>query len=303
MIRSISAFIAFLLIGLSLPASAQQDPLYSQYINNPVLLSPAFAGLNDDLSINVLYRNQWTGFEGNPQTFTTGAHMALKGNTMGAGLQVIRDVLGVTENTEVMALYSYRIRKEDKSFSFGLQGGMVSLRTESERLNLFTPGDPAFTNSSVSTAPNIGVGLLFRTEKLTAGFSVPRMLNVNVDEGLGSYELYNRTYYLHGSYLMVVSKRVRVKPSVLLRAVEGSSVSYDVLVPFNLDERYTAGIYTRSFNSLGLMLQALLKDKYKIAYSAEIPSSNSVGTSYLTHEIMVGLSLETLTAHQRTGGF
>jgi hypothetical protein len=38
-------FTAFLLVtAFCSPAMAQQDPLYAQYINNPILLNPAYAG-------------------------------------------------------------------------------------------------------------------------------------------------------------------------------------------------------------------------------------------------------------------
>jgi hypothetical protein len=35
---------------LALQAFAQQDPLYSQYLLNPLLINPAYAGLNDNLN-------------------------------------------------------------------------------------------------------------------------------------------------------------------------------------------------------------------------------------------------------------
>ena len=41
--------LAAVLIILIPCAMAQQDPLYSQYFNNPMLINPAFAGSNDRL--------------------------------------------------------------------------------------------------------------------------------------------------------------------------------------------------------------------------------------------------------------
>ena len=50
-------------------AMAQQDPLYSQYFNNPMLINPAFAGSNERLYSGLAYRAQWAGIEGGPATF------------------------------------------------------------------------------------------------------------------------------------------------------------------------------------------------------------------------------------------
>ena len=50
-------------LGLSRTADAQIDPLYAQYLNNPMLINPAYAGLNNNLNIGVSFRKQWAGFE------------------------------------------------------------------------------------------------------------------------------------------------------------------------------------------------------------------------------------------------
>jgi len=47
-------------------AFAQQDPITSQYMFNPLTFNPSYAGINDVTNINLNSRFQWTGFEGSP---------------------------------------------------------------------------------------------------------------------------------------------------------------------------------------------------------------------------------------------
>ena len=45
-------------------AHAQNEPIYSQYMFNPLIINPAYAGVHDMASVYGVYRNQWTGFGG-----------------------------------------------------------------------------------------------------------------------------------------------------------------------------------------------------------------------------------------------
>ncbi|MCA6500789.1 MAG: PorP/SprF family type IX secretion system membrane protein, partial [Chitinophagaceae bacterium] len=89
----------FLIVGLTHLAAAQQDPLYSQYFNNPMLINPAFAGSMERLYAGLAYRSQWSGIEGSPATFNFNSHIALADNRVGAGLVVVQDKIGNIKNT------------------------------------------------------------------------------------------------------------------------------------------------------------------------------------------------------------
>ena len=69
--------ITIILVSVSFIATAQQDPLYSQYFNNPMLINPAFAGSNERLYAGVAYRSQWSGIQGGPTTFNFNSHIAI----------------------------------------------------------------------------------------------------------------------------------------------------------------------------------------------------------------------------------
>ena len=101
-------FAVFVLI-LTVRGQAQVDPLYAQYLNNPLLINPAYAGLNNNFNAGVSYRKQWAGFEGSPTTYNLNAHTSLLDNRMGLGLIVLKDNVGINSNTEVHGTYAYRL--------------------------------------------------------------------------------------------------------------------------------------------------------------------------------------------------
>ena len=57
-----------LVLLLSSAGLAQQNPQFSQYLQNSLILNPAIIGAEDITEFTLGYRNQWTGFEGAPRT-------------------------------------------------------------------------------------------------------------------------------------------------------------------------------------------------------------------------------------------
>jgi hypothetical protein len=70
-----ATFTLLLLLAISLAvclpadeAKAQQDPIYAQYLMNPMIINPSYAGINNNMQVNVGYRIQWMGLEASPKT-------------------------------------------------------------------------------------------------------------------------------------------------------------------------------------------------------------------------------------------
>lgn len=292
---------ATLFLFLTTVVYGQQDPLYSQYINNPMVINPAYAGLNSNFNASVAYRNQWGGFEGNPKTFNFNSHVSLVDNKVGLGLLVVQDQIGGAKNTEVQGAFSYKLPLDDtKTFSFGMQAGFVNFRNNYSDLNLDDPTDEAFMQNENVSKPNLGAGAIVKSDKFFFGVSIPRLLNTILSQGGQDFQLYDRTLYVFGSYAYFLNENIRFKPAVLLRAVKGAPVSVDLNANFNFQEKYTAGVFTRNFNTYGVQVQAKLSDKLKFGYTFELPSNNSVGSAFTTHELFLGLTMPTFDFHDRS---
>ncbi len=278
-------------------AHAQQDPIYAQYLNNPLSINPAFAGSNNMFNAGIQYRTQWAGLAGNPTTFNFNSHMSVYQNKAGIGIQVIQDKLGDTNNTEFNGLFSYKIPLNKSTLSFGMQAGFIRYTNDPSSLTIRDPGDPAFVQLSEMKF-NTGAGLLLKSDRYIIGLSVPRMLPTTISQGGQVITLYSQNYYLFGSYVVFLSEKVRFKPSVLLRGTKGSPISADLNASFNFMEFYTAGIFTRNFKTYGVLAQVLVKG-FRFGYVYELPGSQASSLNYASHEVTLGISLGLLSSHDK----
>src|ERR1019366_8318766 len=98
--------ILFLLISAGrLPA--QQEPLYSQYMFNMLAINPAYAGSHEVFTGTALFRKQWVGVPGAPQTTTLGLDIPNNTNSLGFGVQLINDEIGIQSTNSFMGSIAY----------------------------------------------------------------------------------------------------------------------------------------------------------------------------------------------------
>lgn len=279
---------------------AQQDPLYSQYYNNPMLINPAFAGSNERLYAGLAYRTQWSGIQGGPTTLNFNSHMAVANNKVGIGAIVVQDKLGDISNTQYGGTASYRIKLQNSTFTFGMQVGAVQYATNLDGVTVKNP-DPLFVPFTV-TKFNTGAGLLLTSERYTLSLSVPQLLASSTTLNMGSQssqvQVYSQNFYLYGSYLFYLNERVQFKPSALIRATKGTPFSADLNANFVFNKLYTAGIFTRKFNTYGMLVQAVMGN-FRFGYVFELPGQGSA-LHFNTHEVSLALSLDVLTSHNHS---
>ena len=85
-------FVGFIFFfGLIFTNRAQSDALYSQYMFNQFTINPGYAGSRDALSCVLLYRSQWVGLDGAPNTVNISAHSPFKGKNMALGMNIVLD--------------------------------------------------------------------------------------------------------------------------------------------------------------------------------------------------------------------
>jgi type IX secretion system PorP/SprF family membrane protein len=296
--KKLIGLLLLILIG-SYSVHAQQDPLYAQYLTTPMMINPAYAGYSHDLNGSVSYRKQWAGFDGSPVTMNASGHMALFDNRMGVGVMLVQDKIGSDQTTEAQLTYGYHLPlKDGMNVSFGLQGGVVNYKTDYSDLTI-NPDDPNFTPIS-EWNPTIGAGVMFSGETFLLSLSVPKMLKASSDADSLATGLYNRSFYGLGAYVFQINYRIKLKPYVLLRAVPDAPVSMDYGISMTGDDSYTLGLFTRDFNTLGFLAQINLGEMFRMGYVFELPTGQSVGTKYTTHEFMIGIRVRALKFHDLT---
>src|SRR6267142_2747607 len=196
--RNYTVVIIGLLQFCSAAVLAQQRPIQSLYMFDPLLINPAYAGNQIQLSATAIYRNQWVNLDGAPKTFTATAHSGFKKSKVGVGFIVSNDQIGIHNDVGLYGCYSYKISITRKStLAFGLQGGFNNLRSDYNKLILKSVSDPNLAGVDSKMNYNFGAGLYFRQDNFYAGFSVPYILDNKVVglENVGSIAKQRRYYY------------------------------------------------------------------------------------------------------------
>ncbi len=289
--------LTLILCLFSTTAFAQQDPLYAQYMVNPLVINPAYSGLNDNLNANINYRAQWNGIDGQPTTINASVHSSFVKNKVGIGLIFSNDRLGNLSSTETNITGAYKINLKRSTFSFGMQLGIQSYNTDFSELNIFDPDDNAFTSGDRGTRLNVGAGAILSNETYFIGLSVPRMLPSSFENSGQEFDLYNQHYYLSGAYVFFRTGTVQIKPTVLFRGVIGAPAAVDVAVSGMINGKHSVGVFTRNLNTYGILLQTMLAERINVGYVFELPTNKSVGTNFLTHELSLGVRLSVFDYH------
>ncbi len=294
--RFLLSVILLSLVG-SLPVLAQQDPLYSQYHFNQQVINPAYTGINGNTNISAISRFQWIGdfkgvrVDGNPVTNSLTASTSLVNNKVGLGVLLVQDKLGVASNFEAHLSASYQIAWGDKVFSFGLQGGMISVNYNFNNLVLRDVDDPVFQGGGLTgSKSNFGAGVALMSDRMFIGLSSPRMLNSEFSDGLTTDLRYKRHFYGSFAYLLDINSVLKLKPSVLVRYVEGARVSYDVTGILMINNDIWAGAFTRNFKTVGLMFQFDYKNAYRFGYNFELPVVEGL-VQFTSHEFLLSIDL------------
>ena len=152
-IKSIVISIKFILIvtiGLLNTTNlvAQQDPQFTQYMYNTINVNPAYAGSRGVMSVFGMYRAQWVGLEGAPNTAAASIHSPIENSRVGLGLTVSNDQIGISERNTVSTDFSYTINTSvDYKLSFGIKGSASLLNVDYTKLNKYDKNDPKFQNN------------------------------------------------------------------------------------------------------------------------------------------------------------
>lgn len=236
-------------------STAQQRPVYSHYLYSPLLINPAYAGNQPQLQLQTLHRDQWINFEGAPTTSLLMADIGLEDRSIGVGLVMQYETIGVHTDVSLYASYAYKISWLHSQISFGLQAGINSRQSDYRRVNVFQPNDPLFQQFIRQTSPNFGVGVFYRARRAYVGVSVPYLVNNQAAGGdsLLSNIQERRYYYLLAGKLLG-RDQWRIRPSLLWRLQEGQPMAVDLNVHVFYDELLIAGLGYRYGDALVMQL-------------------------------------------------
>ena len=202
--------------------SAQQNPLYSQYMFNHLVINPAYAGTKPYLSLTGIVRKQWMGIEGSPLTGSVSLHGPLKNRKMGLGILINNDHIGIIDQTDVYGSYAYHIPVSSGHLSLGLSGGFSLYSSNISELKYWDGSDPLYQSNSINNIlPNFGAGAFYYSEHFYAGLSAPQLLSYDSNDKLSVKKQYIHHpaphYYFTSGYVFDTKGLTKIKPSFVVR--------------------------------------------------------------------------------------
>lgn len=289
---------AGLFIAVAGNVRAQQDPQFTQFYFNKLMINPATAGYHDNICINLFNRFQWTGFDKAPFTNQLSVDANLKTFVkadIGVGLTVFNDNIGFFNTTGLRVAGAYRFRFPNGGrLGIGIDLGFMNMMVNGAQwLPPQTSFDTYLPPSGSSLVFDAGVGVFYHTEKWYAGVSAKqlpgmRFKNLNYRSA--------RHLFFTGGYKFVNSPGLSIAPNAIVKT-DLATVSFDVNVNFLFsNERYWAGLTYRFQDAvalnLGMVFLETPKSKFIGGYSYDLTTSRLLKFSYGTHELMLKYCLK-----------
>jgi type IX secretion system PorP/SprF family membrane protein len=275
---------------------AQQDAMFTQYMFNGLVLNPAYAGSREVLSATALYRNQWVGIDGAPKTVTFSMHAPVRNEKIGLGIIFCNDRLGITNTNNVGLNYAYRITFKNKAkLSLGLQASVLQYRADFASIaHSFSPSvfDPAFAQVINRWLPNFGTGIYYYTNKFYAGISMPNILLNKLSESgavfqVGDKASQYRHLFLTTGYVFDLNKSLKLKPSILVKFVQGAPVEFDFNANLWLFDMFAVGLSYRTRDSIDALFEFQVTPQLGIGYAYDYTLTPLGKYTSGSHEIML----------------
>jgi type IX secretion system PorP/SprF family membrane protein len=293
--------------------SAQQFPMYSQYIMNGFLLNPSYAGSDYYTTFGLTVREQWLNLPHAPSTYAAAFQTRLlndsyitkstavrkkisrptKGGRVGVGGYLFSDHNGIMHRTGLQMAYAYHLPVGDEQqLSFGLSlsayqyfvdinGAVMPDDVQDELLNNY---------DQVVYIPDANFGVSYTTRNYYAGFAMTNLFRGSLMVGNGGENSRSELghYFLTGGMRFYPGSDWIVEPSVMLKSSDMLFKSFQVDLTGRVyyREDYWMGLSYRT-NDAVILMAGLKVDRFYIGYAFDFTLSEIRSYTYGTHELTV----------------
>lgn len=290
-----------LLFGISI--NAQQVPFYNHYIVNPVVFNPAYAGIDEHFDAYFTRGQRFMGYGSGAINNNLSVDGKFFIPNSGFGVFLTQRSAGILSQLGASLSYAYHLKINDQNhLSFGINGGYLDERINTEKMNLMHSGDPFLIGMrNYQPTFNFNFGIVYRWKHLNIGLSVPQLVGNKVkfakNDTRGYYHL-ARHFMGTASYdfHFKSAPRLTLTPYALVRYIIGAPLQYDVMarVAYKNLGWFSATYksdYAVQFN-LGFDIFKHLHLGYSFEYIIGSFKNHYTGVN---HEMMLGYTFGTKT--------
>ncbi|MGE9516466.1 MAG: PorP/SprF family type IX secretion system membrane protein [Solitalea-like symbiont of Tyrophagus putrescentiae] len=295
------------LLGNNSSLKAQQLPIYSLNMQNPYILNPALAGMEDFMDLKVAARRQWMGVAGGPETFYMSLNTLVSKDSIiemfrhGVGGFLWVDKAGAAMQMNASGSYAYHKNLTEKDIlALGASVGLSYYRLNTEILHSLQP-DEVLQHLGSSLAMDIALGGIIYSKSYYIGLSLKQLLPSSL------YKMTGEMHDKNGDVVLMKGKRTmhaylslgyrqdldffEAAPSLLIRATPTQPLSIDYNLKLLFEEKFWVGASYRSNNSLiamaGIYFNSFLNFAY--AYDFNFFDLNHFGSG--AHEFVLGFQI------------
>jgi type IX secretion system PorP/SprF family membrane protein len=271
----------FLVMGAGQGLFAQQIPFSRLYYSNPFLLNPAYTGTKPYSTAYMSHRSQWVNVKGAPQISYLTLDAPIKDKGIGLGVKLFSYTTDIITQVGAYASYSYGLKiNESNNLYMGLSMGMLNNKIDFAGAVMRDKDDPFFIQQQQNkTVFSADLGLLYVIKKLEIGLAIPQLLGNSVKYGTDSGYLryFNLTRHyettLKYSFNLSEEKQVTAYPLLLVRAVKGAPVQFDINGVVDWKKIGWFGLTYHSTYALGVSAGVRYKN-FSLGYSYDIGVSS-----------------------------
>lgn len=288
--KKIIVLIALLVI-IGKTGYSQLNPMGSTYFQNPYLLNPAMAGVEEGWELNGSYKAQWTAINGAPAMEAITAAYGTRNKKVGLGLNFFNDRAGVIARTSFKATYAYHLQlnKETSYIDFGLSAGVMDEWVDFNKVVGDISDRSLYNFNQRSVYFDGDFGIAFRNKNLTVQGSLPnlkRFLDRDEQRSVADRFLYMGA--VGYKFLNENSVLNSVEPMVMYRGVENYKDILDagVNLQFFGKNLLMSGVY-HSTNSVTVGAGTTYKNKLTIL--TQYTTNTSDLQNYSNGEVEISL--------------
>jgi len=295
----------FLGLGTTMPLFGQYGMQTSLYMHERYAFNPAFGGMERSLAAGLLYRTQWAGLDGNPESRMINVHMPFYLWQGAIGFQLLSESIGAEKQTGFSLSYNYIYESSVGLISTGLRAGISQNTLDGTKLKtpdgtyqggIFDHQDANLPNGKVSgVSPVLEGGVYFAGDYFEAGLSMTGFypsgikLEDNIDYAPSPVFHFFGEYFIHPFEEVSFYPVVYIKSDFTQTQTELSvRAEYQNILKVGVGYR---GIGKNSQDAVILSAGVRLSPKFFLHYAYDIGLSSLQTTHDGTHELLISYNL------------
>ena len=278
---------------MSTVSFGQQLTQYSQWSWHQFAQNPAHAGIKQCVDVHSLYRVQWVGFEGAPNSGFLTLSVPLNGRRRkylsarhGLGLKFETDRIAQFSIQRFNVAYAahFNFNQTDR-LSLGLYAGVVQTGYDPNSITTGNP-DPILENQGSFLAPDATFGAWYNSENYYAGLVLQNLIPNRWNDL--STDSKNRFHaIINGGYLLPLNDQIAILPTLQMKFAARGKTAIDLAVHVDYQNQFSLGLGFRNSDAMVLFAQVKIKEQFSIGYSFDYTISKIQLGAKNTHELSI----------------